>query len=257
MQNWDGRIGSKMKIFSLSLAGAIILLAQICLAKLDFIGFDVRPYFFENEKHELQGINYLLMQEFCKEAHEDCTFKLVPLRDGLQTMERGEADGLITTAPIDSRTGYLVYSDVKIEACYGFLTSNEQAIKIKSVEDLAGKKIFVYSPSAAFEQLQSINKKINGKISIIETADLMDPLTRLRDGISADPELMAFGVVLMHKMEIDRLKIKGLANVKALQIPFQITVGFSKKRLSKQKIKAMNKILESTWSHTYDKNQCD
>lgn len=146
-----------------------------------FVGWEAEPFYYRDSAHGIQGALHDIMAEVCRIENLQCRFKIVPFRDSVEMLKRGEAQAggpFVYTFP---RATVLSFSDRIFSSSYAFFALPKNAAKIKVFEDLRGLSVGVMSPSVSKVSLETISEFVDGKITIVPEKSISSILRKLEN----------------------------------------------------------------------------
>ena len=146
---------------------ALFFSASLPAAEWSFVGQDIEPFFFQDEKLPTSGIFKDVASEICRQMRHDCSFSITPFRRSLEAVKSGAATFVGPLALTPDRKDMFLFSDVVVRSSYTFYGQEKEVVNLKSIEDLRGKTIGVHSPSATEKSLLRINEKLGNSINIV------------------------------------------------------------------------------------------
>jgi len=143
---------------------------------------DFPPYSYGTE-NKPKGPGVDLVENACNAAHLNCDLKLKSNWEQAQSEVNSgqEAQGLFFVGKDKSRD-YLTLSQPLVEGEYGFFVHSDKDWLFNSIQDLRGKTVGAYGPSATYSSLDNLRKAVNKEgiqFTIKEFSDTQEVLTWL------------------------------------------------------------------------------
>ena len=146
---------------------ALLLSAPTLATEWSFVGQDIEPFFFQDDKLQTNGVFKDVANEICAKMRNSCSFTIMPFRRSLESVSSGTATFVGPLALTPDRKDMFKFSDVVVRSAYTFYGQEKEIMSLKSIEDLKGKTIGVHSPSATEKSLLLLNEKLGNAIKIV------------------------------------------------------------------------------------------
>lgn len=174
--------------------GWLCLLAVPALAAASdyrFVTEDFPPYSYA-QGGQAAGPMADVLRAVCRRLARSCVIEVQPWRRALQQAEAGKVDGIFTVVDMPERRQYFHVSPPVIRARYVFVELATSSKPWHALQDVGGRTVGVYGPSATESALRELGNGYSFQVS--EETDNLMALRKLAAG-----RYGANGLVLMNE----------------------------------------------------------
>ena len=143
-----------------------------------FIGQEYPPYNW-TEKNEITGLAKEVIEKVCQKLVIKCTFKIIPVKRGLDMVKNGKADGFMSFMQNEDRSEYSYFGAVFAKSNIAFITFANQTSLYKKIEDLKDTTIGVTANSASAKILYGYKKNKVESMTIVDEVTVITLLKKL------------------------------------------------------------------------------
>lgn len=234
------------------LVWAFTFAAKDSSKNLVFVGHELEPFFFRSGSQGTQGAMYELTQEVCKIQKKHCKFKIAPFRSSQEMVLTGKADAGGPFAFTPQRSIIYSYSTPLFTTRYCFFTSPRNFKENFTFDDLKGRTVGVFGPSATELSLQRVKEVLNQNLKIeIEP----DNHTSLRKAENNTHDFSYVNCESGHYW-INKNR-SNLREIKSLGEKTNYYIFFSKKTFSEKDVKEFNDSVDVLRKNGYLKELAD
>lgn len=133
---------------------------------LTFVGHEIEPFYFKSGSKGTQGAMYELAQQVCKLQKKHCKFKIAPFRSMQNMVAQGQAQVGGPLAHTPQRESLFNYSIPMYTTRYCFFTMPKNYREQMSFDDLKGKTVGVFGPSATELSLLRVREVLNKQMNV-------------------------------------------------------------------------------------------
>lgn len=143
-----------------------------------YVGHEIEPFFYKAGSQGVQGAYFDVVNEVCKKRRWQCKFKIAPFRASIDMIQSGKADFGGPMALTEQRKTIFSFSDPIFETGYCFYASPRNYQGHMTYQNLIGKSVGVFGPSATELSLQRVNEVTNQQIKTIQEPDYHSALRK-------------------------------------------------------------------------------
>ncbi len=196
------------------------------------------PYTYE-QGGQAAGPMVEVLGEVCRRMQIRCAVDVLPWRRALSAAERGQIDGVFTVVDVPERRAAFHVSAPVMEARYTFFAPTTSGFSFQRPEDLRGRTIGVYGPSASSRTLQALAEGTDAEISVeVDNPTVLRKLQAGRYG----PQGLAFVNEMVAETLIAEQAIGGL-HAAGVATRFNYSFGLSRHRVSAAEASRFDAIL--------------
>ncbi len=196
------------------------------------------PYTYE-QGGQAAGPMVEVLVEVCQRMKIQCRIDVLPWRRALSAAERGQIDGVFTVVDVPERRAAFHVSAPVMEARYTFFAPTTSGFAFQRAEDLRGRTIGVYGPSASSRTLQALAEGTDAEISVeVDNPTVLRKLQAGRYG----PQGLAFANEMVAEALIADQSITGL-HAAGVATRFNYSFGLSRQRVPEADARRFDAIL--------------
>ncbi|HEY4079677.1 MAG TPA: transporter substrate-binding domain-containing protein [Burkholderiaceae bacterium] len=181
-----------------------------------------------------------VLNTVCARLKQACRVDVMPWRRALAMAVNGEVDGVFTVADTPERRAVLYVSAPVVEAQYAFFALAGNPFEFSRPNDLSGRTVGVYGPSATSSTLQSL---LGGKeADMVIEIDNRTVLRKLRAG-RYGPDGLALVNERVAQDLIERESLSGLRQA-GTTTPFSYHFGFSRKHFDAANVTRFDQVVD-------------
>ena len=227
-----------MKIIALVMAS---LLATPAISKdLTIVGQDYPPFNW-SEAGVVKGGMVDVLKKACEKLKFNCKFSIVPLPRGLQMLEDGSADAVMSLIPNAERAGYAQFSPTLVVQSMGYFGAKGKVKPVASLKDLSGWTIGAVRGSSSFKIATEHQKQVKN-LTLVEEVSNDTMIKKLQGDRYGDKGAVIGGeAVLQYDANKAKLELELVFSAEAQGF----TTAFSKKSVDAQTFADISKTLDA------------
>lgn len=207
---------------------------------LNFVGQEYPPFNWV-EGGEVRGGMLEVLKKACEKLKHNCKFSIVPLARGVQMLEDGAVDGVMSLIPNEERAKYANFSPTLVVSNLAYFGAKGKAKKAASLKDLEGWTVGAVRGSTSYKLAAEHQKQIK-TMTLVEEVNNETMVKKLQGGRYGDKgAIMGGDAVLGFEAKKIKLDLELVLNGDAQGF----TTAFSKKSVDAATLAEFNKTLEA------------
>lgn len=195
-----------------------------------FLGQDIAPYFFVNDKNEIVGLYPEILGAACQELNETCSFEIYPINRMLKILESGSAHGTAPFLKIPEREPLYYFSEFNIPSYYVFYGRTDLINRIRNLSDFGKEDISVHNSSGAEAELNKLSASCSYCLKIKREPTFKNVVERL---INDKHPLVYINSHIANYYIHDR-KLENVKGSSLLRTSMTYRIAFSKKSMNER-----------------------